>query len=132
MRGLLLLCLVPGVLHAQQRCVDSLSGSSWRSTPLRTLVTSPAPGERDADRYADRILPLLAQRFHDPTERLQASARIISVAPESERTPVAVTLRLRLDRNGRLLSTTLVTGSGNAALDTSIVEAVQQAAGERG
>lgn len=132
MRRLLLLIFVPGVLHAQRRCVDSLGGANWRSTPLRTVVTCPAPGERDADRYADRILPLLAQRFHDPTERLQASARMISVAPESERAPVAATLRLRLDRKGRLLSTTLLQRSGNAALDSSIVAAARQAAGERG
>lgn len=126
------LLLVPSLLSAQGRCVDSLGGANWRSTPLRALVTSPAPGERDADRYADQILPRLAQRFHDPTERLQASARMISVAAEGERIPVAATLRLRLDRNGRLLSTVLTAGSGNAALDSSIVEAAQQAAGERG
>ena len=119
-------------LQAQRRCTDSLSGASWRSTPLRAVVQAPAGGERDIDRYVDGILPLLAQQYHDPSEAEQGGAAMISVPPESERSPLGAELRVTFDRNGRLLHAEVTRGSGIARVDSAIVLAARAAGSGRG
>ena len=132
MRRLAPLLLIPSLLQAQARCVDSLGGASWRSTPLRTVVVAPPRGERNIERYVDGILPLLAQHYHDPTERLQASATMISVPPEAERAAITAELRVRFDRNGRVIGAQLTHGSGIAPVDSAILAAAREAGLGRG
>jgi hypothetical protein len=120
-------------LHAQARCTDPLADAHWRSTPLSAMVTAPAPGERDVDRYATGIVPLLAQSFRDPAAATMPSTGALGViASLEERAPVRATLALTFDRNGKVLAATLPHPTGAAKLDSAIVLAARGAGGGRG
>lgn len=132
MRTPLLLLLFPATLSAQGRCIDSLGGANWRAIPLRSAVVAPVPGERDIDRYTAGILPLVAAEYHDPTERLQASARMITVPSEAERRAITAAVQVTFGRDGKLLGAALSQSSGIAMVDSAIMEAVRAAGSRKG
>lgn len=130
----LLVLLLPATLQAQARssCTDPLADARWRSTPLVTMISSPTPGERDVDRYAAGMLPLLAQGFRDPAAGSMPATAMVVVPSESERTPIQATITIDFDRSGKVLGARLSHPSGDAKLDSAFVLATRSAGGGRG
>lgn len=126
------LILLPTLLHAQTRCVDSLAGASWRSTPLMATVTAPPPGQRDADRYLAGMLPRLAQSFRDPNAADIQSGVMGTIQPVDVRPEIAGTMSITLDRDGRVLGARMTASTGVARLDSGIVRAALRVGDGRG
>ena len=119
-------------LHAQTRCVDSLAGASWRSTPLTAMVATPGPDERGVNRYVERFLPTLAQSFRDPAATLMPPGALTTVLPVDAREAIRANLIISFDRNGKVTAARLAPGSGRAPLDSALVLAAREAGGGRG
>ena len=134
-----LLCFVlaiPTILHAQQRCTDPLAGASRHITPLTLVVTSPAAGERDRDRYVDSIISAFGRGYFDPgtpqEEATNGSMVMGTVVDTALRDPIHATLELTLRRDGHPLGAAMITRSGKPALDTALLRAATAAGGPAG
>lgn len=128
--SLVLLLLVPATLHAQRqrRCADTLSGASWRQTPLVTQLEP--TGERDRDRYVDALLRRMAEGYRDPHADLVGGMAMIP--PVEQRDPVTATLRLTLGRRGEVLGVELTRRTGKRLLDSALVKAAREVDPRRG
>jgi hypothetical protein len=125
--------LLPVALQGQARCTDPLADAHWRSTPLSAMISAPAQGERDVDRYVAGIVPLLAQSFRDPAAAAMPAAGALGVvAALEERTPIRATLAITFDRNGKVLGAALSLPTGDAKLDSALTLAARGAGGGRG
>jgi hypothetical protein len=126
--SLLLLTLVPAALHAQRRCADTLSGASWRQTPLVTQLDP--TGERERDRYVDALLRRMAEGYRDPHADLVGGMAMIP--PVEQRDAITATLRVTLDRRGEVLGVALTRGTGKRILDSALVRAARSPTGRQG
>jgi hypothetical protein len=126
--SLVLLSLIPAALQAQRRCADTLSGASWRQTPLVTQLEP--TGERDRDRYVDALLRRMAEGYRDPHADLVGGMAMIP--PVEQRDPVTATVRVMLDRRGEVVGVDLTRRTGKRLLDSAIVQAARSPTGRRG
>lgn len=126
--SLLLLSLLPATLHAQRRCADTLSGASWRQTPLVTQLDP--TGERERDRYVDALLRRMAEGYRDPHADLVGGMAMIP--PVEQRDAITATLRLTLGRRGEVLAVELTRRTGKRLLDSALIKAARDVDPRRG